>query len=77
MRHPWRYTRWTRVVLNLFVENRREIESGYYQIDTGNLADCEAEKYINVFLPFREIRNGTDAHHSLFLNGFEISSQPY
>ena len=50
MRYPWRYTRWVRVVVHFLVEDRSDIESGYYQLDTGLLGDCVAEKYINISL---------------------------
>lgn len=78
IRTHWKYTFWTKITFSLLIEDRKDFESGYYQIDTGLLGGCESGKSIQFVLPFKNI--GTKPgfiNHALFLHGFEISSQKY
>ena len=79
IRTHWRYTFWTRIAFSFIAEDRKDIESGYYQVDSGSLGGCDQSKNIQVILPFRKIGLMTSGliNHTLFLNGFEISSQKY
>lgn len=45
-------TRWSKISFYFLVEDRFDVEAGYYQIDTGRLGGCEPGKSINVYLPF-------------------------
>ena len=48
-----------------------DIESGYYQVDSGILSSCDNGKSINILLPFRnKYSNGLKIKYSLFLHGF-------
>jgi hypothetical protein len=78
IRTHWRYTYWTKIAFSFLAEDRRDFESGYYQVDTGSLGNCDAGKSIQVILPFRRIglQSGF-INHMLFLHGFEVSSQRY
>lgn len=77
MRTYWKYTEWKKISFTLFVEDKSEFESGYYQVDTGSLGGCEPGKTIQTLLPFRSISQVSKLHHNVFLHGFEISSQLY
>lgn len=78
IRTHWRYTFWTKIAFSFLAEDRRDFEAGYYQIDSGLLAGCDAGKSIQVLLPFRRIGLQPGLiNHALFLHGFEISSQRY
>ena len=52
IRTQWLYTRWTKISFSFIAEDRVDIESGYYQIDSGVLAGCISGKEIKVLLPF-------------------------
>lgn len=44
IRTQWAYTRWTKIIFSFLAEDRMDIESGYYQIDSGLLASCISGK---------------------------------
>ena len=44
IRTQWLYTRWTKLVFSFLAEDRVDIESNYYQIDSGMLAGCTSGK---------------------------------
>ena len=44
IRTQWAYTRWTKIIFSFLAEDRTDIESGYYQIDSGLLASCISGK---------------------------------
>ena len=75
VRTHWRYTRWRKISFSILVEDRTDLESGYYQVDTGSLGNCETGKSIQVILPTIAASNYTN--HKIFLHGFEISTQLY
>ena len=77
VRTHWKYTSWKKISFSVLVEDRQDVESGYYQIDSGVLGGCEAGKTIHVLLPFRSINAQGSIPHNVFLQGFEISSQLY
>lgn len=78
IRTHWRYTFWTKITFSFLAEDRKDFESGYYQVDSGSLGGCEAGKNIQVILPFRRIGLQPGfINHAVFLHGFEISSQRY
>lgn len=78
IRTHWKYTQWNKITFNFIAEDRRDFESGYYQIDTGALGGCDAGKNIQVIMPFRSIGLVPgQINYNLFLHGFEISSMKY
>ena len=77
VRTHWKYTEWRKISFSILVEDRHDLESGYYQIDSGSLGGCEPGKNIHVLMPFRNSNNTAVLHHNVFLHGFEISSQFY
>jgi len=77
IRTHWRYTFWSRIAFSFIAEDRKDFESGYYQVDSGSLGSCESGKNIQVILPFRRIQSNGFIKHNIFLHGFEISSQKY
>ena len=71
VRTHWRYTAWVRIAFSIIAEDRRDFESGYYQIDSGMLGSCESGKNIQILLPFRRIGlQSGHINHALFLHGF-------
>ena len=70
VRTHWKYTEWRKISFSILVEDRQEIESGYYQIDTGILGGCEPGKTISALLPFRHLSFEGNINHNIFLNGF-------
>lgn len=75
IRTQWPYTKWNYIHFSFIAEDRLDLESGYYQIDTGSLSSCENGKLIDILLPFKSIyQNGIQIKHNLFLHGFEIST---
>ena len=78
IRTHWRYTAWTKIGFSFLAEDRRDLESGYYQVDTKELGGCQPGKNIQLMLPFKQQNFGFGPiQHSLFLHGFEISAQQY
>ena len=78
IRTQWAYTRWTRISFSFIAEDRKDFESGYYQIDSGLLSGCASGKEIKVLLPFRSLfMPGKEIMHVVFLHGFEISTMPF
>ena len=70
------YTAWTKIAFSFIAEDRRDIETGYYQVDTADLGSCLPGKNIQVSLPFKnQFFPHNPVQHLLFLNGFEISAQ--
>lgn len=72
IRTHWKYTYWNKIIFSFIAEDRKDFESGYYQIDSGLLGGgCSSSKNIQVLLPFRNIglQNGL-INHNLFLHGF-------
>ena len=75
IRTQWSYTQWTHITFSFLAEDRDDIESGYFQIDSGYLSSCDSEKSISAVLPFRNsYSQGVEVHHNVFLHGFEIAS---
>ena len=71
IRTQWHYTRWTKISFSFLAEDREDIDSGYYQIDSGLLSGCGSGKEVRVLLPFRKIfAFGTAINHQIFLHGF-------
>jgi hypothetical protein len=65
------YTQWNQITYSFIAEDRSDIESGYYSVDSGALAGCESGKSVQVVLPFRSrFAPGVLIKHSLFLHGF-------
>ena len=78
IRAQWSHTTWTKIGFSFIAEDRNDVESGYYQVDTGSLGSCSAGKEIEVLLPFRKMNSsGANINHTLFLHGFEMSVQKY
>ena len=44
---------WSQIQFSFLAEDRDDIETGYYQIDSGYLSSCESEKSISTILPFQ------------------------
>ena len=75
IRTQWAYTSWVQITFSFLAEDRSDMEVGYYQIDSGNLSDCDNGKQIQVLLPFRSIfLPGSPINTHLFLHGFEITT---
>lgn len=55
IRTHWKYTFWNKIAFSFIAEDRRDFESGYYQIDSGLLGGCDAGKSIQIILPFKRI----------------------
>ena len=71
VRTQWTYTAWVHISFSFIAEDRVDIETGYYQIDSGSLSSCDVGKQIQVLLPFRSVFvPGTPINHYLFLHGF-------
>jgi hypothetical protein len=73
IRTHWKYTSWTKISFSFFAEDKGNIEAGFYQVDSGNLAGCNSGKDIHVLLPFRTNFKGA-IQGLTFLHGFEITS---
>jgi len=75
VRTQWPYTKWNQISFSFVIEDRTDLESGYYQIDSGPLAGCDNGKSVDILLPFRTyFSQGKQIHYNLFLHGFEIST---
>lgn len=75
VRTLWAYTQWVHINFNFIAEDRNDIDSGYYQIDSGHLAGCHIDGQIEVLLPFKTVFNAGQAiEHLVFLHGFEIAT---
>ena len=71
VRTPWAYTSWVLIGFSFLAEDRADLETGYYQIDSGSLSGCENGKQIQVLLPFRNTyAPSSSIKHYLFLHGF-------
>ena len=58
-------------MFSFIAEDRVDIESGYYQIDSGVLASCSSGKEAQVLLPFKAtFQGGISITQSIFLHGF-------
>lgn len=73
VRTQWGYTKWTKITYSFLASASPQLETGYYQIDTGSLSACFSGKKIGAFIPFKNPKN-TYQTALTFLNGFEISS---
>lgn len=77
IRTQWKYTCWIKITVMFLAETRNDIEAGYHQRDTGLVGACGDAKVQPVFLPFMSpIGPGRTLAIRVFLNGFEISTQP-
>ena len=75
IRTLWAYTSWTQINFNFIAEDRNDIDSGYYQIDSGDLGGCHTDGFVQVLLPFKTIFSASQPiRHSIFLHGFEITT---
>jgi len=79
IRTQWKYTQWSSMTVRIFIENRQDIEAGYYQLDSGALASCDASKNVNIQVPLHSQWQGFNANLQsvVFLHGFEISTQSF
>ena len=50
IRTLWLYTRWTHISFLFLAEDHLDIDSGYYQVDSGLLSDCESGKINKIHL---------------------------
>lgn len=58
-------------MFSFIAEDRVDVESNYYQIDSGLLAGCTSGKEIQVLLPFKALFSSAySITFSLFLHGF-------
>jgi hypothetical protein len=73
VRTHWAYTRWSKITFSFVAEAARQVEAGYFQVDTSTLSSCGSGKEIVAFLPIRD-QNAAMTKGMTFLNGFEISS---
>jgi hypothetical protein len=76
----WCKTTWSQLKFNFFVEDRTEIEAGYYLVgklfnnsDSGSLSTSNEGKNVNVLLPFKT-QFTYQVATKVFLHGVEISS---
>lgn len=75
IRTQWAYTSWVHIGFSFLAEDRADVETGYYQVDSGSLAGCEVGKQIQVLLPFRnQFDQNRQIFFHLFLHGFEITT---
>lgn len=44
IRTQWAYTQWSKISFTFLAEDREDMESGYYQIDSGSLSGCTNSK---------------------------------
>jgi len=72
VRTQWHYTQWTQISFTFLAEDRVDIETGYYLLDSGYLSSCDSGKSISALLPFQNIypKNGQTVVHRVFLHGF-------
>ena len=40
IRTHWKYTSWTQIGFSFIAEDRKDVETGYYQVDSGSLGGC-------------------------------------
>lgn len=77
IRTQWKYTIWVKITVNFLAETRTDMEASYYQQDTGVVSGCGDTKAQALLLPLRgrfDIAKPLGVR--VFLNGFEISTQP-
>ena len=71
IRVQWKYTKWNLISFSFFIEDHQDIESGYYQIDSGSLSGCRINQDIQIFMPYRnQFQSYKPITHTLFVHGF-------
>ena len=75
LRTLWEISRWTQITFNFIAEDRSDIEAGYYQVDSGDLAGCHNGESVDILLPFKNaFAVGANLKQLTFLHGYEIST---
>lgn len=77
VRTQWKYTCWVKITVMFLAETRNDVQVGFYQADTGLVGACGDAKVQPLFIPFgNPVGPGRNLAIRVFLNGFEISTQP-